>query len=251
MIPLTLTIYGWLVLLEIIGARLHETGLAFTPRYTWFGLYAPVSILFWSVMLADSFRWKRVFGIFTVVLISFGVMLADAQTVHQLPYVRVALAGVRATFMSLRGHPTRQQQVAMFVNNPLVDYVYPDLQFLQQEHLAMYEGSEATAPLKPLPSKPLALTVVGFGPEPVRAGIPFLVQKNGLSAVWVRTNTQTDGDVFIVINGTKLQSFHRDDIVTAFVPAALYKRRGVYPMYVVEASGEKTTRSNSVNFVVR
>lgn len=247
MTPLILTLYSWLVLLEIIGARLHYPGIAFTPRYSWFGLYVPVSLLFWCVMLGDAVPWKRAFGIGALVLITFGVALADAQTARQLPYVRTAFARDRATLMSLHADPTPQQQAFMFVNPPLRDFVYPDLQFLQREHLAMYEGAVMGTPATIEPSQ---LTVVGFGPGTIKAKTPFNVQTNGLASVWLKTNIEVTGDVFVVINGTKLKGFHHDEIVAALVPASLYAKSGVYPMYVLETGAGETTRSNTVGFVV-
>lgn len=245
MIPLTLTLYSWLVLLEIIGARLHELGVAFIPRYSWFGLYAPVSLFFWFVTLASSVRRERALSACVLVLVLFGTASADEQTARQLPFARTALAKDRETLMSLQGRPTPEQQAVMFVNPPLADYVYPDLEFLRREHLAMYEGAGATLTTVDEP-----LAVLAFGPSTIRAGASFNVQANGSSSLWLRTNWQTEGQVFIVIGGTKLHGFHRDDIVTTFVPAFLYSKPGSYPMYVVEAANGKTTRSNTVSFVV-
>jgi hypothetical protein len=241
-VPLTLTLYSWLVVLEIIGARLHEPGVAFTPRYSMFGLYAPVSLLFWFVSMADAFRWKKVFGVYALIVIAVGVGFADAQTSQRLPYVRAALDRARTTLLSLHGTPTPQQRAIMFVNAPLLDLVYPDLQFLRQQHLAMYEGEEAPAPH--------TLSVVAYGPTKIKAGTPFNVQPDGSSAIWIETNPATVGEVYIVINSARLAAYHRDNVVTATVPAFLYKKPGVYKMYVLETTQDSSTKSQPVDFIV-
>lgn len=238
MIPLTLTLYSWLVLLEMIGARLHEPDLAFTPRYSWFGLYAPVSLLFWFVMLSDSVRWKKVFGAAALVFMTVGIVLADAQRMRMLPYMQNSVARGRATFVSVQGNPTPAQLVTMFVNRPLRAFVYPDIEFLRERHLALFEGT----------GKPLA--ILANGPATINARTPFNVQRDGGSAVWIQINQPADGKVYIVINGTKLPAHVRDDLVAVEVPPRLYSKPGTYKMYVLEIILNRSTTSKPVDFIV-
>jgi hypothetical protein len=139
-VPLALTIYNALVLFEIIVARLHYPGLDFTPRYAIFALGAPVSLMIWIVLLDNRVLWRRVLAVATIAMAVVGAGVADREQVRQLPYARAAFERVRSTMMSLEAPPNAAQQAAMFVNPPLAPYVYPDLQFLRAEHLAMYRA---------------------------------------------------------------------------------------------------------------
>jgi hypothetical protein len=261
MVPLALTLYTVLALGEIIVTRLHVPSLGFTPRYTMFLLSAPVSLLFWFVLLPDSLRWKRAAGIGTLAIVTFGVTLADAQALHHLPFTEAALARVRATQMSLHADPTPLEQAEMSVNPPLLSFVYPDVQFMRREHLAEYEGQQTTADTTqqttadatqqttPAPAKD-ALTVVAYGPATITARTPFNVQRDGSSAIWIETNPTTVGEVYIVINGTRLPVHHRDNVVAATVPSRLFDKPGIYKMYVLETMQEHSKESQPVDFIV-
>ncbi len=252
-VPLALMIYNAFVLLEIIGARLHYPGLDFTPRYAIFGLGGPVSLMTWFVLLDSHARWRKVLAIGTLAMTVVGVAVADREQIRQLPYTRAAFARIRSTMMSLQAPPNAAQQAEMFVNPPLAPYVYPDLQFLREERLAMYAvaGSQTVSPsASPPASLKTALLVTNFGPEDVRAKIPFHVEPNGESSMWLRVNQPVEGEVYVVINGARLRAFHHDNVIAVTLPALLYSKPGHYPMNVVAISAGRVTKSNTVEFVV-
>jgi len=247
-LPLTLTLFSAFVLVEILGARINSPNVGFTPRYSIVALTAVLSLIAWVVTAVNRSAWRALLGGCSLVVIAVAVAVADAQTVHALPLMKAALARDRETFVSLRGEPNPQQQRIMFINAPLLDDVYPDLLFLQQERLAMY--AEADAPPIP-PSQALQLLIVRHGPVIVRARTPFNVRPSGMSAMWLRLNRPVSGTISVVINGVRVHGFHRDDVVTLEVPPNLYRKAGAYPMYVIENDDGHSTRSDTVLFLVQ
>lgn len=259
-IPIALMIYNALVLLEVIGTRLHYPGLDFTPRYAIFAIGGPVSLMLWLVLLDDRARWRRALAIGTLAMTVAGVAAADREQIHQLPFVRAAFERVRSTMISLQAPPNAEQQGAMFVNPPMAPYVYPDMQFLRAEHLAMYEagGAEHLAMYEAGGSETMAspaprvntLLVTGFGPDDIRAKEPFNVRPDGESAMWLRVNQPIEGEVYVVINGARVRAFHHDSVVAIIVPERLYSKPGRYPMYVIAINAGSESKSNTVEFVV-
>jgi hypothetical protein len=251
-IPLTLMIYNALVLLEIIASRLNYPGLDFTPRYAIFGLAGPVSLLLWLALLDDRVRWRSALAIGTLAMCVGGVCMADRNQIRQLPYARAAFDRVRSTMMSLQAPPNAEQQAAMFVNPPMAPYVYPDVQFLRAEHLAMYKDGYVATSLPPPPTGAStgALLVTRFGPNNIRAQTPFNVQATGDSAMWLMVDRPLKGEVYVMVDGTRLPTFHHDNLVTFALPKSKYSKPGSYPMYVISISAGTVSKSNTVEFVV-
>jgi uncharacterized membrane protein len=263
MIPLALTLYNLLVILEIVATRIHEPNVAFTPRYSLHTLGGPVSLLFWFVTLVEPVRWRGLLAATILATTTFGVVMADVQTIHQLPYSQAAMAGVRETLMSLHAQPNRDQQTRMYVTEAMLPLVYPGRLFLQEQHLAMYEGDRTTtttatttetastqSPTVAPSAVSAALTIVDFGPGRITAKTPFNVQDNGESGLWLTLNQPSAGTVFIVLNGHKLRASHKDSVVAVGVPAPLYNKPGRYPLYVLEVIGKTVIRSRPVSLLV-
>jgi len=140
-IPVALSLYSNLVILEIIGARLHtvESGLesSFTARYTILTLAGPVSLLFYGAMLEWTGQPRR---LATAVFIgmALGTLASEAMILVVLPHYAQVLATVRAQLISLQGDPTPFQQTQMMLTPPMKALVYPGKLYLEQEHLALY-----------------------------------------------------------------------------------------------------------------
>lgn len=140
-IPVALSLYSNLVILEIIGARLHtvESGLesSFTARYTILSLAGPVSLLFYGGMLEWTGQLRRLaaavfFGM------AMGTLASEAMILVVLPHYAQVLATVRTQLISLQGDPNPFQQTQMMLTPPMKPLVYPGKLYLQQEHLALY-----------------------------------------------------------------------------------------------------------------
>ncbi len=252
-VPFAMMLYNALVLLEILSARLHYPGVGFTPRYAIFALGAPVSLMLWFVMLSERVRWRTLFGAAAIVVCAIGVGVSDRQQFEQLPFTRATFSRIRETMMSLNTTPTPSQQASMFVNPPMLPNVYPDVTFLREQHLAMYSGLSgpisASPPEETVSPASGAITITKFGPI-VHANTPFHVQPNGESALWLLVDHPLTGEIFVVINGTRLRAFHHDTLIAALVPKSLYSKPGTYPMSVVQVDAGSLSKSNTVDFVV-
>lgn len=140
-IPVALSVYGNLVMLQIIVARLHtlESGLesSFTARYTLLCLAAPVSLLFYGAMLEWTGRRRRLAGAVFLAM-ALGTAASEAMILVVLPHYAEVLATVRTQLLELQGDPTPFQQTQMLLTRPMTPLVYPGKLYLQQEHLALY-----------------------------------------------------------------------------------------------------------------
>jgi hypothetical protein len=88
--------------------------------------------------------------------------------------------------------------------------------------------------------------ILQFGPPGTRAGVPFLVQPNGDSALWIACENATIETV-LYFDGVPLHtSFGSDRGVSGTVPPELFARPGAYDIYLVDGD----QRSNTVTFVV-
>jgi hypothetical protein len=96
-----------------------------------------------------------------------------------------------------------------------------------------------------------SLTIIEYGPQNVKANVPFNVQKKtGESALWFKLNRGLEGEAYVMINGVRLSAIRRSNVVTVEVPSFIFNKPGNYPMYVVELIGTHTVKSNQVSFVV-
>lgn len=141
-IPVALSLYNNLVILEIIAARLHttESGLesSFTARYTILTLAGPVSVLFYGTLLEGLAAWWRRWAAAAFLAMALGTAAADAMILVVLPHYAEVLARVRAQLVSLQGEPDAFQQTQMMLTPAMEPLVYPGKLYLQQEHLALY-----------------------------------------------------------------------------------------------------------------
>ncbi|HLW74388.1 MAG TPA: hypothetical protein VKT74_04905 [Gammaproteobacteria bacterium] len=149
-LPVALTLYNNLVILEIVTARLHvvESGLesSFTPRYSILALAGPVSVMFYLVMLGDLRGRLRRLGSAAFLAMALGTLAADAMIAILLPHYAAVLATVRAELLSLQGPPDAFQTSQMTLTPTMKPLVYPGRLYLQQEHLALYRNSESAPP---------------------------------------------------------------------------------------------------------
>ncbi|HEY1992458.1 MAG TPA: hypothetical protein VGH71_08345 [Gammaproteobacteria bacterium] len=146
-IPVALTLYNNLVILEIIGTRLHTTesdlASSFTARYTILALAGPVSVLFYAAMLGDLVTSLRRWAVAAFLAMALGTLAADTMILVVLPHYAQVLARVRTQLLSLQGDPNPFQQTQMMLTPAMEPLVYPGKLYLQQEHLALYRGDVA------------------------------------------------------------------------------------------------------------
>lgn len=95
-----------------------------------------------------------------------------------------------------------------------------------------------------------AIYLINYGPADIHAGKVFNIQPDGESAIWAHTQNATPTTV-LVLNGVQLNSIVKNNgtLVTAIVPAPLYKKAGEYPLYLLDRKSNK--RSNEFKFVVK
>lgn len=152
-LPVALTLYSNLVILEIIGTRLHtvESGLesSFTARYSILTLAGPVSVLFYGAMLDDVIaRWRRAAAAVFLAM-ALGTLAAETMILVVLPHYAQVLAQVRAQLVSLQGEPDAFQQSQMMLTPAMKPLVYPGRLYLEREHLALYRDGAPPAPPNP------------------------------------------------------------------------------------------------------
>ncbi len=96
-----------------------------------------------------------------------------------------------------------------------------------------------------------SLTIIKYGPQNIKANVPFNVQKKtGESALWFKLDRDVEGEAYVMINGVRLSAIRHANVVSVQVPALLFSKPGNYPMYVAELIGTHTVKSNQVSFVV-
>lgn len=128
-----------------------------------------------------------------------------------------------------------------------VQYVSPaalaDDQALLEPATLVIDVDHQFTPLDPTRIVPgLKLTIIAFGPNPVRAGLLFNGQPGGMSALWIQARGATS-DTVVVFGGTPLPSVVGPglDLVTAVVPPDLYSRAGQIAISLRNASGQSNT----------
>jgi len=93
------------------------------------------------------------------------------------------------------------------------------------------------------------MEIVDWGPQDIRAGVPFNPQHDGSSAIWIRTrNARMDTQV--VLEGVHLNTdIHANgDLVTAIVPQHLTAQAQLVSMHLYSSECEETTPS--VTFMI-
>jgi len=93
------------------------------------------------------------------------------------------------------------------------------------------------------------LKISGIGPNVVKVGVGFNLQKDGSSAMWAKTENATK-DTVIFWGNSKLKSvFANPNLVTAIVPKELFSKPGTFKIYVLDQKNNQ--KSNSVTLVVQ
>lgn len=97
------------------------------------------------------------------------------------------------------------------------------------------------------------LKIASWGPDSTKAGAVFNTQPNGSAALWVKLNQSlAPGDeAAIEFNGVLLQGAVTNNFVSAYVPAELYAKPGVYKVDVIVRKGGRSMQSNGVQFTVK
>jgi glycosyltransferase involved in cell wall biosynthesis len=90
--------------------------------------------------------------------------------------------------------------------------------------------------------------IVDFGPNPVQSSVPFNVQSNGASALWIRTTSETAKDTRIVLGDAILDPVIDDTLITAVVPSSVTQQSGKLRLLLLAPNG--APRSNQVYFQV-
>jgi hypothetical protein len=138
MVPVALTLYNFIVFMEILFARFDYPSPGFTPRYSILMLAGPLSALIFLIALVEWSRWSRIFGVTVLGLLLTGTVVADAQTLTQLPYVVKSFERVRLDVLAVKAPPDDATMTEMFMNPALSPAVYTGVLFLREEHLALY-----------------------------------------------------------------------------------------------------------------
>lgn len=95
------------------------------------------------------------------------------------------------------------------------------------------------------------LEISSYGPAATPAGVVFNRQPDGGAAIWLRMNRSLDGDVAtVVFGGTPLTGAISGNLVTAAVPASLYREPGTLDVHVVAQRGGTKQVSNGVKFTI-
>lgn len=242
MVPLMLTVYNFLVFLEILVTRFHIDRLESTPRYSILMLAGPVSVLFYLILLERRDRLRVALATLVLATLVIGTASADDQVYHVLPYIQKSFLSQRRELIGMTKDPDERQARALILTPRLARQIYPGRLFLEQQHLAMYRGADTLLGGH--------LEIKGFGPASISAGRPFNLQKDGESTLWIKLNRGLWGDAQVVFGGSPLQTAIHGDLITASVPLALVARPGSYPLYVIETVGTQRSQTDQVEVTV-
>lgn len=111
-------------------------------------------------------------------------------------------------------------------------------------------AGDVAAPVRPA-SETREAKVVNLGPNPVAAGVPFNVQPNGQSAIWLKLDRPVAAGSHIVLAGRELETMSNGgEGLAARVPSEMTAMKGTFPLYVVTMQGSEEFRSATVDFIV-
>jgi len=135
-VPLALSIYTFGVSLEIVWAY-HTPEFGHAPRYAVHMMGGPISVLMWAIMLPRTTVLKLAVPV-TAMVILISTLVATRSTSMMVPYFRVSFDKTRAELLSVNAPISDEQQEIIQVGTPLKHLVYPDLEFLRKNRLALY-----------------------------------------------------------------------------------------------------------------
>ncbi|HKO19200.1 MAG TPA: hypothetical protein VJU82_09975 [Acidobacteriaceae bacterium] len=90
-----------------------------------------------------------------------------------------------------------------------------------------------------------------FGPQPVEQGVPFNVQPDGHSSMWMQAESPPPHQTRIVFGGRALATSVQHDSLTAVVPSPLTKSAGLVPVWIEALQSDGVHVSEPVFFDVR
>jgi glycosyltransferase involved in cell wall biosynthesis len=93
--------------------------------------------------------------------------------------------------------------------------------------------------------------ISSFGPQPVEQGVPFNVQPDGQSSMWMKAETPPPHQTVIVFGGRALTTSLQHDSLTAAVPSHLTERAGLVPVWIEALQSDGLHVSEPVFFEVR
>lgn len=247
LIPVALTAYNLFVFIEILFTRFHYPNMGFVSRYAVLMMAGPVSVLFYAVMTPEWTGFEKRLLAGALLFIMMGTALADGRLFHRMPFVASSFQIQRLDLINLSSDPVPDAWREMVLNKNTAQYVYSDLNFLKNNHLALYrDGPVATSVADMLGP----LKVDSYGPDAIKAGTPFNLQPDGASAMWLNMNRAARGSVYVIIDDVKIPATIDGEGITFEVPAKLFIHPGRYPMHVEEKYGQAEDTSNSVDIVV-
>lgn len=134
-VPFALALYTFGVSLEI-ALKFNDPNFGEVPRYAIHMLGGPIAILVWGILVSQRLQKIMTLGI---LYIFFGTIFIFFSVEANLPYFRFSFETIRTELKNIRGPITASQQKKIFVNPPLMDFVYPDLQFMRANRLALFD----------------------------------------------------------------------------------------------------------------
>jgi hypothetical protein len=92
------------------------------------------------------------------------------------------------------------------------------------------------------PTRTRVETVVEYGPNGTAAGVPFNVQPDGRSALWMRVSGEFGLSAVIQFDDKPLQTAVSDKLLTAIVPSDLLASPGRHWLRIVDAGYNAVTK---------
>lgn len=91
--------------------------------------------------------------------------------------------------------------------------------------------------------------ILAYGPHEVKAGVPFNVQPDGSSAIWISTNDAVTTNVRILFGEAPIAAVANGKSVTALVPAKLIPQSGTIRLSLID--GHQRPISDPITIVVQ
>lgn len=135
-IPFVLSLYTFGVSLEITLIY-NDPNFGEVPRYAIHMVGGPIAILVWGIL--DSIGLKK---IIFVNLANFFIFVGTASVLTSVsaktPFIFHSFNEIREELDEISAPISARQQKSIFVGNALRGFVFPDLQFLRKNKLAMF-----------------------------------------------------------------------------------------------------------------
>ena len=144
-IPFALSLYTFGVSFEIV-LRYNDPNFGEAPRYAIHMVGGPIAILVWGILASESLK-KIKLVILSIFFIFLGTASVFISVSEKISYVKHSFNMIRTELERINNPITDQQQKNIFVGSALKNLVFPDLQFLRENRLALFYNSHS-APQK-------------------------------------------------------------------------------------------------------